>query len=578
VNDKQTFVPDPLTHGKQDAQETAPPQEIDLVAVKLTDTGRVRPHNEDYVDYFVPPDPQQQARKGAIYLVADGMGGHQAGEVASRGAVELAIQRYYGDTSRDVGKSLARAVQAANQQIHAQAQADPSKSGMGTTLVAAVILGRKVYVANVGDSRAYLINKRDITQITEDHSWVEEQVRAGLLTQEQARRHPQRNLVTRALGSKPSVEVDLFEGEVSTGDALLLCSDGLTGRVEDFEIAAIVRDHPPHEAARLLVAAANERGGNDNITVLIVSTEKEAAIAPLPALAVGKQESARRSWLIPALVGAVAVAALVLGGLWATGTLLGGKPTETALPPVATAIATPVIEASPTGDMNQSPLPAGSATGTVTSTDATATLAPTPMGLPDPTPTATSGFTPFPTVALPSPLPALPSPRLTSPAVSSEQQGFVTFEWSFNGTLGADEAFQVLIWKEGTFDRLGAALSWSETRQTINLDYVPQLMSGGAGQYLWSVVVVRRDTDERLSSEAAPRRFTYTGPIGPSTPTSTPSSTLTVTYKPTPTDTPVPPTDTPEPPTDTPPTDAPTPTETPTGALPTLASPPTLEP
>ena len=253
----------------------------------------MRPHNEDYVDFYVPPDPQQAARKGAIYLVADGMGGHQAGEVASRGAVETAIERYYADTSRDVGKSLVRAVQAANRQIHAQAQTDPSKSGMGTTLVAAVILGRKVYVANVGDSRAYLINRASMAQITEDHSWVEEQVRAGLLTPEQAKRHPQRNLVTRALGSKPSVDVDLFEGEVSTGDAILLCSDGLTGRVEDHEIAAIVRDHSPNEAARLLVAAANERGGSDNITVLIVSTEKDAgAIAPVLAPAVAAPPSA----------------------------------------------------------------------------------------------------------------------------------------------------------------------------------------------------------------------------------------------------------------------------------------------
>ena len=195
MNSNQTVVPDPLAHERMDAQETAPSQEIDLVAVKLTDTGRVRPHNEDYVDFLVPPDPQQQAHKGAIYLVADGMGGHQAGEVASRGAVETTMQRYYADTSRDVGKSLVRAVQAANQHIRThRLRRDPSKSGMGTTLVAAVILGRKVYVANVGDSRAYLINKGSMTQITDDHSWVEEQARAGLLTPDQAKRHPQRNL------------------------------------------------------------------------------------------------------------------------------------------------------------------------------------------------------------------------------------------------------------------------------------------------------------------------------------------------------------------------------------------------
>jgi len=256
-----------------------------------------------------------------------------------------------------------------------------------------------------------------MAQITEDHSWVEEQVRAGLLTTDQAKRHPQRNLVTRALGSKPSVDVDLFEGEVSAGDAILLCSDGLTGRVEDHEIAAIVRDYSPHEAARLLVAAANERGGSDNITVLIVSTDKDAgAIAPVLAPAVAAQESARRSWLIPVLVGGVAVVALVLGALWATGILFGGKPTPTALPAVATAIETPTVEPSSTEDTGLSPIPTPSATPEATSTGPTATLAPTPtpkaptpMGQPDPTSTDSS---PLPTVALASPMPTLtlPSP------------------------------------------------------------------------------------------------------------------------------------------------------------------------
>jgi serine/threonine protein phosphatase PrpC len=539
MSDNQTVVPAPPPREGMDAPETAPLQDLDLVAVKRTDTGRVRPHNEDYVDFFAPPDPQERARKGAIYLVADGMGGHQAGEVASRGAVELVIQRYYADTSRDVGTSLVRALQAANKQIHAQAQADPSKSGMGTTLVAAVILGRKVYVANVGDSRAYLINKTSMTQITEDHSWVEEQVRAGLLTQEQAKRHPQRNLVTRALGSKPSVEVDLFEGALGKGDTLLLCSDGLTGRVEDHEIAAIVRDHPPSEAARILVAAANERGGSDNITVLIVSTEKEAAaLAAVPPMAAGGQEPAPRRWLIPILVGGIAIVALVLGVLWATGMLFGGTPAETAVPPVATVTETPTPEASPTGDMGLSPISTPSATEATPDGGPTATLAPTSTEKPEATPTST---TPLPTATLPAALPTLPSPILTSPAPSSDQQGFVTFEWRYTGSLGQEEAFQVLIWKEGAGEHPGAAQSWSEPKQSIDLDHVPQLVTGGPGEYLWSVVVVRRGTDERLSPEAAPRKFTYLGPFAPASPTVTPSNTLPPTkVPPTPSDAPEP--------------------------------------
>ena len=566
MNSNQTVVPDPLAHERTDAQETVPPEKIDLVAVKLTDTGRVRPHNEDYVDFFVPPDPQQEAHKGAIYLVADGMGGHQAGEVASRGAVEVTIEHYYADKSHDVGRSLVRALQAANQQIHAQAQADPSKSGMGTTLVAAIILGRKVYVANVGDSRAYLINKNSITQITEDHSWVEEQVRAGLLTPEQAKRHPQRNLVTRALGSKPSVEVDLFEGVVSTGDTILLCSDGLTGRVEDHEIATIVRDYPPHEAVQLLVAAANERGGTDNITVLVVSTEKDTAIPPIVAPAVAAEASARRSWLIPILVGGVALVAIILGVLWATGILFAGKPAPTALPSDAVVTVVPTSEPSSTEDTGLSPIP--TATPEATSAGPTATLAPTSAEEPENTPTSSPSQRSLPTVEPASPLPTLPSPSLTSPAPASEQRGSVTFAWDYPGALGSEEAFQVLIWKEGDSVHLGAAQSWGQTQQPINLDHVPQLLDGGAGRYFWSVVVVRRGTDERLSSEASPRRFTYLGPAS-STPTPTPTNTGVATKIPLPptltpllpSDTPKPPTDTPKPPTDTPepPTDTPEP-------------------
>jgi len=557
MNDKQTVVPDPLGQERTDAQDTAP-QEIDLVAVKLTDVGRVRSHNEDYVDYFIPPDPQLRARKGVIYLVADGMGGHQAGEVASRGAVELVIKLYYADPSRDVGKSLVRAVQTANQQIHAQAQADPTKGGMGTTLVAAVILGRKVYVANVGDSRAYLINRRAISQITEDHSWVEEQLRAGLLTEEQAKRHPQRNLVTRALGSKPAVDVDLFEGEINRGDALLLCSDGLTGRVEDREMAAIVRDHPPQQAARLLVAAANERGGNDNITVLIVSADKKAALVAAPAAAPEKRAPARRSWLIPALVGGVAVIALALGALWATGILFGDKATATPTPALTAALDTPGPEATPGTDMGASPIATATQTLDVLDTSPTATLAPTLTG--QPTLTATRPLSGRTATATATTRPTVPTPRLIRPATDSDLRGPVTFEWSYSATLAPDQAFQVLIWKEGELDHRGAAESQIQTRQTINLDAVPQVVDGGVGQYLWSVVVVRKGSDTRLSAEATPRTFTYLGPLGPSAPTatSTPTNTLPPTKIPVPivptislsTNTPTPtntPTDTPTP-------------------------------
>jgi serine/threonine protein phosphatase PrpC len=187
-----------------------------------SDAGRVRKHNEDYSECFVPANEAQLRSRGAIFLVADGMGGHQAGEVASRKVVKHVIQRYYLDESPDVGECLARAFKGANRTIYDMAQSDPNKAGMGTTLVAAVILGQKLYVANVGDSRAYLLRRKRFWQITVDHSWVEDQVKTGTLTREQAEQHPQRNLITRALGTRPSVEVDLFEEELREGDTLLL--------------------------------------------------------------------------------------------------------------------------------------------------------------------------------------------------------------------------------------------------------------------------------------------------------------------------------------------------------------------
>ncbi|MGD8472643.1 MAG: hypothetical protein PVH59_00880, partial [Anaerolineae bacterium] len=260
-----------------------------------------------------------------------------------------------------------------------------------------------------------------------------------------------------------------------------------------------------------------------NITVLIVSTEADVAppAATLP-LAPGERAPTHRSRLVPALVGGVAVVALVLGLLWATGTIFGGKATETAVPTASTRVDATTPEPSPSGDMGVSPVQTGTATPTLDTTGPTATLAPTSTTQPEPTATSPSIL---PAVASPEPIATLPAPLLDSPAADAELQGFVTFAWTHTGSLGQDLAYQVLIWKEGADDHLGAAQSWSDMHQAINLDLVPQIMNGGSGQYLWSVVVVQRGTDERVSPEATPRRFTYPGPLGPSVPTATPSNT-----------------------------------------------------
>ncbi len=508
----------------------AVPDTLDLDVFQLSDVGRVRTRNEDFSDYHVPQDPQQRQQKGMLFLVADGMGGHQAGDVASRQAVEYVVGQYYGDTQHDIGTSLVRAYRGANRLINEQAEADESKAGMGTTLVGAVVLGQKVYIANVGDSRAYLIGQGGTVQITEDHSWVEEQVRAGLLTPEQARVHPQRNLVTRALGSKASVEVDLFEGQINRGDSLLLCSDGLTGYVRDSEIEAIVRQNSPQDAGRQLVELAKERGGRDNITVMIVSARQAAPAVPVRA---AKQKGALR--IAPILVGVALLLAVVAAGVVFLPDILKGPPedaTPSVVPsstPTPTEAATvapseaPATESLP--EATQIPqvegataIPEPSETATHTAVPATSTLASTSAltETDTPTPTLTATYTPTPTNSPTQSATPLPTPELLKPIPDAVLEGEVEFEWSYPGDLQPDEAFQVVIWMEGAIgEPLGAAGFVGESgdnrgKQKINVDEIDNT-APGRGNYRWAVVVVDINTGERktLPGEGSP--FFYPG-------------------------------------------------------------------
>lgn len=279
-----------------------------------SDTGPSRERNEDYVDYSVPDDEADRRSKGALFLVADGMGGHQAGDVASREAVQQVRQSYYGDTAHKPAESLVAAFRTANQVLYNLAQSDPAKAGMGTTLVAAIVREKqaRMLIANVGDSRAYLHRRNRFNQVTADHSWVEAQVRAGLLTRAQAERHPQRNLITRALGIRPEVEVDLFEVKLRAGDQILLCTDGVSGELSDQEMAHIVGTHEPPAAAAELVAQANERGGSDNASALVVQLQTRTGTLSRPTLGAVRIWPRRHHALALFLV-----ALLVLGLLWA---------------------------------------------------------------------------------------------------------------------------------------------------------------------------------------------------------------------------------------------------------------------
>jgi len=246
---------------------------IKLVAAGVTDVGRVRDGNED--------DFLDQANRLGLVAVADGMGGHRAGEVASATALE-ALRAAVAS-----GQPLRDAIEGANDAVLEKSVSDQELHGMGTTLTAGM-LGSDGYlvVGHVGDSRAYLARDGELTQITNDHSLVEEMVRGGELTREQADVHPRRSIITRALGIDPQVEVDEFPLELRPGDRILFCSDGLTTMVRPDEIASILgREHDPKRAAQLLVDAANAAGGEDNVTAVIAdAVENDAPSAAAPAV------------------------------------------------------------------------------------------------------------------------------------------------------------------------------------------------------------------------------------------------------------------------------------------------------
>ncbi|HEX8159778.1 MAG TPA: Stp1/IreP family PP2C-type Ser/Thr phosphatase [Solirubrobacteraceae bacterium] len=237
-----------------------------------SDTGRARRANEDA--YFA---------RAPLFVVADGMGGAQAGEVASRVAIEAFERDLAHEGSDSAERLLAARVQEANARIHEMSQATEERAGMGTTITAAHVGEHDVAIAHVGDSRAYRLRGEEFARLTEDHSLVEEMRRRGQLTAEEADEHPQRSIITRALGPEPEVIVDTYSWRGLSGDVYLLCSDGLTSMVPEARVAGIVRAASSLSAAgRGLIAAANDAGGRDNITVLLFRLEEVAAADPAP--------------------------------------------------------------------------------------------------------------------------------------------------------------------------------------------------------------------------------------------------------------------------------------------------------
>ena len=237
---------------------------LTLDTAARTDIGLKRANNEDNVVTVVPTDTHVMAQKGALFVVADGMGGHTKGEVASALAVNTIRDTYYQDARNDIAAALRASVEQANKAIFEH------DMHMGTTCVAAVLKDNTVYIANAGDSFVYLIRGGQMRQLAEDHSWVAEQVRTGAMTREEAEAQGKGNVIVRCLGETRDVEVYIGTEQVQDKDILVLCTDGLHGLVNEDEIRAIVEQYEPEESVQRLIARANENGGTDNITAAVI--------------------------------------------------------------------------------------------------------------------------------------------------------------------------------------------------------------------------------------------------------------------------------------------------------------------
>ena len=248
---------------KSKAEENLP---AGILSAFRTDVGKVRANNQD------APIVSEKLR---LYGVADGMGGHKGGEVASTSARDDLLRELEGKTPSVA--ALSGAIEEVNRQIYHQQEHDDALTGMGTTLSVLCMSDNFVYIGHVGDSRVYLLRDGEFKQMTLDHSLVEQLVREGVLTEEEAQNHPMRNIITRAIGTDESVEVDVVVEERRKGDLWLACSDGLHGLVDDRQMRDALRQYAPEKAADVLLKAALDAGGRDNVTLVIVHDGEEPA-------------------------------------------------------------------------------------------------------------------------------------------------------------------------------------------------------------------------------------------------------------------------------------------------------------
>ena len=240
-----------------------------LNSYAMTDVGRTRVVNQDYVFSCLEP----VGNLPNLFIVADGMGGHQAGDFASSYSVKKFLESVSLSLQKNPHKIFEDAIRYANRELIEKAKANPELKGMGTTLVALTIIGDKAYVANVGDSRLYCMEEV-LTQITVDHSLVQEMIRIGELTKEDARLHPDKNIITRAVGAGRDIRADFFEFTLTKESILLMCSDGLSNTVEDAQLAVLLKSaQTPEKIGKKLIETANKNGAKDNIAVIVIKSD-----------------------------------------------------------------------------------------------------------------------------------------------------------------------------------------------------------------------------------------------------------------------------------------------------------------
>jgi PPM family protein phosphatase len=255
----------------------------------LTDVGCERSQNEDNYCYAEPENDDEMQRRGRLAVVADGMGGQEGGQIASTIAVDTVRDVFLNGPADDPAAALETAYESAHKAIQEYAREHPELAGMGTTCTAAVLKNGYVTYGHVGDSRLYLLRQGIIIQLTRDQSYVQQMVDTGVITAEQAKTHPSKNILTSALGSDSAVKADFAEAPMPllAGDMLLLCTDGLHGLVDDEEMLAATTENSPRDACRKLVDLAKQRGGHDNITIQVIRIEGTSATTKEDSTAVG---------------------------------------------------------------------------------------------------------------------------------------------------------------------------------------------------------------------------------------------------------------------------------------------------